>query len=480
MSESFASGPADEDLPALAERAAQAARGVEGVDAFEIRVDRRVDWRASVDGKKRTSSRTFQTVGLGARVFVKDQAAYVYVHDPTPAAVRDLVARGRDLARAQSAGGWRATAIPGQPLVARKATYLPKARWETDANAEARAIALLVEACRAAKERAPNGAPHASIGARESRVVVTDSLGSWIETGSLVSTCHTSIALEAARYGNGSARTGGELGIDGYASRVEPIGSLAADRALESARAVPLKGGRYRVLCDNELAGTLAHESFGHLTEHDLVASQWSSLRGRQGETLANDTVSVSDAPMVKDGAQGVVVPIDDQGATGEKVTMLDRGVLRRWLHTRESAHSTGDAPTGNGRALNSRFPAIVRMRNTFFEPGDRTLDEALEQLGDGVYLMGARGGAPQSDGSFMFTAMRGYLVENGRPTHPVRTAAIHGNVLDFLRNVECLTRDFEVTANYFGGCGKGDQSFLHVGVGGPHVLVSDALVGGA
>lgn len=472
----------EDDLASLVDRAAEIARRVPGASAFEIRADRRLDSRIGVLEAKPLSGRRVTSSGLGIRVFVGPQSAYAHTADPTPAALRELVERAASIARAQARRGWKPTAIAEEPVLHRHARYAPRADWAHDAASEGAVLDMLRRVTAAAKEREPEGEAHASFGALRSRSVLTDSLGSWVEIGSLVSTTYTSVSRKGARLANGTARRGGELGLADYSAgdAAERLGQMAAERAGEAASAVAIPSGRYRVLCDNELSGTLAHESFGHLTEHDLVSSGWSMLQGRRGETLAAESVSVTDAPLVAGGREGVAVPLDDQGTRGEPVRVLDRGVLKAWLHTRESAHEAGDAPLGNGRALNAGFPSIVRMRNTYFEPGDRTMEEALEQLGDGLYLCGARGGAPQSDGSFMFTAIRGYVVKGGRIEAPVRTAAIHGNILEFLRNVECLTRDFEVSTNYFGGCGKRDQSFLHVGVGGPHVLVGGALVGAA
>lgn len=472
----------EDDLAALVDRAAEVARSVPGVSAFEIRADRRLDSRIGIlEGRPLSGRRAFAG-GLGVRVFSGAQSAYAHTPDPTPAAVRELVERALALARAQARRGWRPTAVPDEPVTHRKATYQPRADWRHDADSEGAVLAMLRRLTAEAKAREPEGEAHASFGALRTSTILTDSLRSWVEVGSLVSTTYTSLSLKGARLANGTARRGGELGIEEHAAGDAPerLGEQAAHRAREASAAVAVPSGRYRVLCDNELSGTLAHESFGHLTEHDLVSSGWSMLAGRQGETLAAEAVSVTDAPLVAGGREGVAVPLDDQGTPGRPVRVLDRGVLRSWLHTRESAHEAGEEALGNGRALTAGFPSIVRMRNTYFEPGDATFEDALAQLDDGLYLCGARGGAPQSDGSFMFTAIRGYLVKGGRIEAPVRTAAIHGNIFEFLRNVECLTRDFEVSTNYFGGCGKRDQSFLHVGVGGPHVLVSNALVGAA
>jgi TldD protein len=124
-------------------------------------------------------------------------------------------------------------------------------------------------------------------------------------------------------------------------------------------------------------------------------------------------------------------------------------------MHKRSTAHAEGANPTGNGRAFSVRHPPIVRMRNTYFEAADHTLEEAIELLGDGVYLMDGRGGAPASDGTFTFTAARGYKVEDGEIVEPTRSTTISGHVLDFLDGSEALTENVEVTTTNFGGCGK-------------------------
>jgi TldD protein len=371
---------------------------------------------------------------------------------------------------------------PGEAK-ARRATYRPRvARMPRECSIE-EYDALLRRAHEGAFARDARPKGSVAWASRERRVLYLDSHGSRVDNETLLSTLMVHRTLRAdGKVGEGIAYVSGERGPADFedAGGPEGIGADSAERAVEywSAKAAPV--GRMRVLCDNHLTGLLAHESFGHLTEYDLVASNWSVLAGRQGEILANDKVTIVDAPVVETNTiQGVCVPLDEEGVWGKPVRLLDRGRLANWMHVRGSAAETGDEPRGNARALDFRFPPIVRMRNTYFEPGELDVEEALEELGDGLYLCGGRGGAPHSEGSFMFTAQRGYRVEKGKIIAPVRATSIYGNVFELLHNVEALTSDFKVFATAFGGCGKFAQCFLHVGLGGPHALVSDALVGG-
>ena len=78
-----------------------------------------------------------------------------------------------------------------------------------------------------------------------------------------------------------------------------------------------------------------------------------------------------------------------------------------------------------------------------------------------------------------MFSAARGYYVENGEIQYPLNEVSMIGNVFNFLQNVEALTDELEIYSGYFGGCGKGGQAPLPVGLGGPKLVVNKVRFGG-
>ncbi len=467
-----------DDLDAWVDDVARSAARV--ADAYEVRGDLKTNRKCSVDGGRPNSWSTSRVGGFCVKLHVGGGTGFASSHDPTAASVSRLVERALALARANAARGGRD--FPFTPGSGRRTAYAPDVRAHPRGASLDDHLALLARAVDGATAVDPAARVAAALGSLDRRVVVADAAGTWLDHDSLVSTLFVHVVHKGARLADGQAWESGERGLGDFEDNGGPerLGREAAEHAEEASRAERAPAGRMRVLCDNHLTGLLAHESFGHLAEFDLVSMGWSILRGRKGQRFADERVSIVDAPEVPGSPRtGVRVPYDEEGTPGEAVRILDHGVLRRFMHVRGSAGEDADAPTGNGRALSARHPPIVRMRNTFIEPGDLTVDEALDALGDGVYLVGGRGGAPASDGSFMFTATRGYRVKGGRIEAPIRSTSISGNVLDFLRGVEGITRDFGVFSTYFGGCGKWDQSFLHVGMGGPHVLVSGALVGG-
>ena len=119
----------------------------------------------------------------------------------------------------------------------------------------------------------------------------------------------------------------------------------------------------------------------------------------------------------------------------------------------------------------------VVRMSNTFIDNGDSKFEEMLEEVRNGMYLVGSRGGQVNTgEGIFQFNAEKGYLIRNGELSGLLRDVSLSGNTLEILNQVTHVGNDLKMTA---GRCGKAGQ-LVPVSDGSPHIAISKALVGGA
>jgi TldD protein len=282
---------------------------------------------------------------------------------------------------------------------------------------------------------------------------------------------------------NGSDRLGGTLGLERFEhgeATPEKLGENAGLWAKEQLSAKACPAGKFRALVEEELVGVLAHESFGHLSEADFIVTGGSPLTDKVGSTLGSEHATIMDSgvPDIKKYG-GLWLPYDDQGTATSQTTVLDKGILKHYLHNRGTAKKLGQKPTGNARAVSFVFPPIPRMTNTYFMPGTLTEEEALEMLGTGVYAIQTSGGQVEGDGSFLFKADRGYWVEKGEIQYPIREVSLSGNILQLLSKVEGATKQLILHSGYFGGCGKADQFPLPVGMGGPKLVVDQVTFGG-
>jgi TldD protein len=232
------------------------------------------------------------------------------------------------------------------------------------------------------------------------------------------------------------------------------------------------KGGSFPVILDQELAGVFVHEAVGHATEADIILEGGSCLEGRLGERIGSELVSVKDDPSMR---QNGYYPFDDEGSASQETVLVKDGILNSYLHSRETAGRMGGVPR-NARAQGTDRP-IVRMSNTYIANGDWKLDEIFEELGNGVYLLGSRGGQVNTaEGVFQFNAKRGYLVENGEKTKLIRDASLSGKILEILKDVRAVGDDLKFNS---GRCGKSGQ-LVPVSDGSPHLMIEKATVGGA
>lgn len=309
--------------------------------------------------------------------------------------------------------------------------------------------------------------------------------GSIIDWNFLVSDLRLSVTskTDAGAMVLGRKGHGGTFGLEEFEKEKytpEKMGEEAGKNAKEQLKAKACPAGKFRALVEEELVGVLAHESFGHLSEADFVVTGGSPLTDRVGQTLGTEQATIVDGgvPDIKKYG-GLWLPYDDQGIAANQTTILEKGVLKHYLHNRGTANKLEQEPTGNSRAVSYVFPSIPRMTNTYFLPGDLTEEEAIEKLGTGIYAIQSTGGQVEGDGSFVFKAVRGYWVENGEIQYPIREVALSGNILDLLSKVEGATKDLHLGSGYFGGCGKGGQYPLPVGDGGPKLIINDVTFGG-
>jgi len=256
----------------------------------------------------------------------------------------------------------------------------------------------------------------------------------------------------------------------------EDYGAGAAREALALLEAETPPSGTMPVLFDPDIVGLLVHEAFGHNSEADLVRAGESIIAGKMGHKIGSDLVTIIDDATVQNGWGSY--SFDAEGTPGARRVLVDRGIVAGYLHSLETAAHFGMAPLGSARCQDHQHAPIVRMSNTFFQPGASTFDEMVRLAGDGLYIKGALSGYVSTEkGQFTCRASEGRLIRNGKLDRLVRDVAVSGLTLEALANVIAVSNTFALEMP--GTCGKSGQG-APVDAGGPHILVSGLVVGGA
>ena len=307
------------------------------------------------------------------------------------------------------------------------------------------------------------------------KVIFTNSSGSYVEQERMDITLRlTAIAAEDSniqQVGLSLGSSGDFNSIQDYHQQVR----LMAQRVVELLSAPQVKGGEYTVVLDPVLAGVFVHEAFGHLSESDFV---YENDRLRQimvlGKKFGSTELNIVDSAAIP-GLRGSY-KYDDEGVPATKTYLIREGKLVGRLHSRETAAKMKEKPTGNARAINYRYPPIVRMTNTYIEPGAVSFDDMISDIREGIYAKNWYGGMTSME-MFTFSAGEAYMIRNGKLAELLRPVVLTGNVFTTLNNIDAIGNDLEM--NQGGGCGKAAQVPLPVSNGSPHIRIRHCLVGG-
>jgi len=314
-----------------------------------------------------------------------------------------------------------------------------------------------------------------SYGDSHKKVILANSLGSYIEQERADITLRlTAIATdgtEVQQVGLNLGSSGDFSLIQGLHQQVEQM----SQHAVELLSAPQVKGGEYTVVLDPVLAGVFVHEAFGHLSEADFV---YENDRLREimvlGRRFGSAELNIVDSAAIP-GLRGSY-KYDDEGVAATKTYLIREGKLVGRLHSRETAAKMKEKPTGNARAVNYRYPPIVRMTNTYIEPGSASFEDIISDIKEGVYAKNWYGGMTSME-MFTFSAGEAYMIRHGKLAEVLRPVVLTGNVFATLNNIDAIGNDLEM--NQGGGCGKGAQVPLPVSNGSPHIRIRKCLIGG-
>lgn len=456
----------------------QDALDADGGPFVELRYHKKYSRSVAVEKGRVDSAKVNESTGVGVRVLEDGTWGFASTDQLDSTAVRRAVERARSAARATSA--LRKEKVSELPRV-----DLAQGRFEEPGYDELRSgnieerLELAIE-MEANARGASNKVTSASCGYaemfEEKGIVTSDGAKAWTR---LVRPEFRMVAV--AQDGGEIQRGAKSVGVTGAwdclfrSDSASSMADEAAKLAVDLLVAPYTEGGRKHVILSPSIVGLLTHEAIGHTVEADLVAAG-SCAKGKIGERVASDLVTLCDsgASEYHPGAGGTL-SVDDEGVRTERTVIIENGMLRSFLHDRESAAAHGVSPTGNARAWEYDDEPMIRMRNTYIEPGSQSIEEIIASTQDGLILDGPKNGQADSNGEFMFGTMQAWPVKNGKRGELMRGVNISGIAFEALGTVDAVSSDFQWDLGS-GHCGKGQLA--KVDAGGPWLRL-ECLVGG-
>ena len=228
------------------------------------------------------------------------------------------------------------------------------------------------------------------------------------------------------------------------------------------------------------------HESCGHPIELDRVFGQEAAYAGTSFLTpeklgtfrYGSDFVTiVADATLPYGlGSFGY----DDEGVPAQRTVIVDKGIFKNYLTSRETAQELGQVSNGTARSDGWNHIPIIRMTNVSLEPGDWTLDEIIKDTKEGVYMETNKSWSIDDKRlNFQFGVEMAYEIKDGALGAMLKNANYTGITYEFWRSCDAVAGKDEWHLWGLPNCGKGEPGQVaHVGHGASPARFRNVKVG--
>jgi TldD protein len=460
----------------LAERALDAASGG-GAEYADVRVVRTETLSLSVKNGRPEAVVADDDEGLGVRVLAGGGWGFACTSRPDPPAVTRAARLAIEIARASRIVGGPPVVFPPQEAVrATWANPVQRNPWQVPLEEMLALLAAATETmARVGGIRFADG----SMDFWRTRKLFRNSEGTVIDQ--VITESGGGIGAVAVRDGEVQRRSypasfRGNFGTGGYELVAAMDLAGHAQQTAEEAAALldaPLcPPGVTTLLLDSDQTALQIHESIGHAIEFDRILGTEAAYAGTSFITpgdvgslrYGSDRMHiVADATLP--GGLGTF-GFDDEGVPAQRVAVVEAGVLRNVLTSRETAGVLGGRSNGTARASSwSRIP-LVRMTNVGLLPGAGTLEEMIADTSDGV-LMSTNKSWSIDDKRlhFQFGCEIGWEIRRGRRTRLVKQPVYSGITPQFWASLDWVAGAGEFASRGTPNCGKGQPSQIaHTG----------------
>ncbi|MCL5036537.1 MAG: TldD/PmbA family protein [Chloroflexi bacterium] len=216
------------------------------------------------------------------------------------------------------------------------------------------------------------------------------------------------------------------------------------------------------------------HESCGHPAELDRVLGTEASYAGTSFITPAKRWTLQYGSPQVTITADAMLpgglgsFGFDDEGVPAQRVFLVERGIFKNYLSSRQTAVGFDEKSNGTMRADGWRNAPLIRMTNINLEPGDWTTEEMVKTTQDGIYMETNHcWSIDERRLNFQFGCEMAYEIKNGKKGQLIKNSSYTGITPEFWNSCDAVANKNEWKLWGVNHCGKGEPGqVMRVGHG--------------
>lgn len=217
------------------------------------------------------------------------------------------------------------------------------------------------------------------------------------------------------------------------------LGERAAKNTIDRLNVKKIKTGNYPIIFHNTISDAVINPILSAISGRNLYR-QNSFLLDTIGTKIASDRLTIKERPLLSKGHASTY--FDDEGVEVFDNTLVDCGVLNRYLLSNYSAKKLNLLTTGNAGGTH----------NLIFQHHNISLDRMIKDIKKGFLITELLGhGVNMVNGDFSRGAA-GLYIENGEIQHAVEEITIAGNLKDMAMNIESIADDTNTNSSKYIG----------------------------
>ena len=243
----------------------------------------------------------------------------------------------------------------------------------------------------------------------------------------------------------------------------EKLGKEIAKETLAKLNGETVPSKSYSVVLKNRVVADLLN-AFRPMFSGESLYKNLTLLKGKENETIMGENITIVDDPFLDEGLSKS--SFDDEGVACDKLTLVDHGVFRSFMHNLKTANHFKTQSTGHGFKPSIYASVGIAPTNLYLERGTQSFESLFKTMSEGLLITeieGLHAGIDPVSGSFSLKSS-GFLIENGQIVRPVKLIVISGKFLEMLRQVESIADDLR---------------FTYTGVGAPSIRIKEINVSG-
>lgn len=222
------------------------------------------------------------------------------------------------------------------------------------------------------------------------------------------------------------------------------------EEALSKVGGKSISSGKYKIIINNEAMVSLLG-TFSGIFNAEQAQKGLSLLKGKEGEIIASDIITLIDDPHLEDGLG--TTSFDDEGVATYKKDIITNGKLNTLLYNLKTAHKAQVKSTGNGFKGSYASTVGVSATNFYIKSGEKSFNDLCNEVKEGVIITefaGLHSGASAITGDFSLAA-KGFRIENGKKTFPIEQITVAGNFFTLLKDIEEVGSDLKFPMSSIG-----------------------------